>query len=70
VYRYVWDNGHGLTILYKLTLWSKVYDYVMMGLGSNGFFVTSVPCLNGGHDYGFTSIIGHPKIRLGRVASI
>ncbi len=61
MYRYVWDNGHGLTILYKLTLWSKVYDYVMMGIGSNNCFVTGTPCLIVGHNYGFASSVGHPR---------
>jgi hypothetical protein len=33
----------------------------MMGLGSNGYFVIGAPCLNGGHGYGFASIVGHPR---------
>jgi len=33
----------------------------MMGLGSNGCFVASVLCLNGGHGYGFASSMGHPR---------
>jgi hypothetical protein len=43
------------------SLWSKAYDYVTMGLGSNGCFVTRVPYLNGGNGYGFTSSVGHPR---------
>jgi hypothetical protein len=31
----------------------------MMGLGSNGCFVTGAPYLNGGHGYGFSSSVGH-----------
>jgi hypothetical protein len=31
----------------------------MMGLGSNGCFVASAPCLNEGHNYSFASSVGH-----------
>jgi hypothetical protein len=39
----------------------EIYDYAMMGLGSNGCFVIAAPCLNGSHDYGFPSSMGHPR---------
>jgi hypothetical protein len=31
----------------------------MIGLGSNGHFVTGTPCLNRGHDYDFANRVGH-----------
>jgi hypothetical protein len=34
----------------------------MMGLGSNGFFVTGAPYLNVGHGYGFASSVDHPRL--------
>jgi hypothetical protein len=33
----------------------------MMGLGSNGCFVTGTPCLNGGHDYVLACSVDHPR---------
>jgi hypothetical protein len=33
----------------------------MMGLGSNGCFVTVALCLNGGHGCGFASSVSHPR---------
>jgi hypothetical protein len=33
----------------------------MMGLGSNGCFVTDAPCLNKGHGYDFASSVGPPR---------
>jgi hypothetical protein len=35
--------------------------YGMMGLGSNGYFVTGTSCLNKGHGYSFASSVGHPR---------
>jgi hypothetical protein len=40
---------------------TQIYDYVMMGLGSNGCFVTITLCLNEGHIYGFASSVGPPR---------
>jgi hypothetical protein len=40
---------------------TEIYDYVMMGLVSNGYFVTDAPCLNGGHGYDFASSVGHSR---------
>jgi hypothetical protein len=33
-----------------------------MDIGSNGCFVIDAPCLNEGHDYEFTSSVGHPRL--------
>jgi hypothetical protein len=33
----------------------------MMGLESNGYFVTSASCLNGVHGYDFASSVGHSR---------
>jgi hypothetical protein len=33
-----------------------------MGRGSNGFFVTDTPSLDGVHGYGFGSSVGHPRL--------
>jgi hypothetical protein len=33
----------------------------MMGLGFNGCFVTSTPCLNESHGYGFASSMGYSR---------
>lgn len=38
---------------------TEIYDFVMMSLGSNSYFVTNAPCLNEGHGYGFASNVGH-----------
>jgi hypothetical protein len=35
---------------------------VMMGLGSNGYFLTGTPCLNEGHGCCFANIVGHPRL--------
>jgi hypothetical protein len=40
-------------LLYGLFFMVKYLWYVMMGLGSNGCFVTCTHCLNWGHGYGF-----------------
>jgi hypothetical protein len=34
----------------------------MVGLGSNSCFVIGALCLNEGHDYNFTSSVGHPRL--------
>jgi hypothetical protein len=39
----------------------KSLQCVMIGLRSNGYIVTGAPCLNGGHNYGFASSVGHPR---------
>jgi hypothetical protein len=39
----------------------------MIGLGSNGCFVTGAPCLNEGHSYGFASSVAHPRSDLVRL---
>jgi hypothetical protein len=50
-----------MSLIYRLDpMVTKIYDYVMMSLGSNGCFVTGRPCLNGGYGYGFASSMGHP----------
>jgi hypothetical protein len=46
-------------LLYWLFFMVKSLWYMMMGLGSNGCFVTVTPCLNGGHGYDFASSMGH-----------
>jgi hypothetical protein len=48
VYQYVRENYHGLTIIQVNPMVKKIYDYVMMSIGSNGCFVTNAPCLNWG----------------------
>jgi len=48
-------------LLYELFLMVKSLQCVMIGLRSNGYFVTGTPCLNGGHNYGFASNVGHPR---------
>jgi hypothetical protein len=48
-------------LLYKLSLWSKVYDYIMMSFRSNGSFVTGASCLNGGHGYDFANSMDYPR---------
>jgi predicted glycosyltransferase involved in capsule biosynthesis len=40
---------------------TKIYDYVMMGIGSNNCFVTGTPCLNEGHSYSFSSSAGYSR---------
>jgi hypothetical protein len=62
VHWYVRDNGYGLTIVQVNPLVKEVYDYVMMSFGSNGCFVISTPCLNGGYDYDFASNMGHLRL--------
>jgi hypothetical protein len=42
----------------------EIYDYVMIGLGSNEFFVNSAPFTNVGHGYGFASSVDHPRLNL------
>jgi hypothetical protein len=36
----------------------------MMGLGSNSYFVTITPFMNGGHNYGITRNVGYLKLDL------
>jgi len=43
---------------------TEIYNYVMMGFGSNGCFVTGAPCLNWGHGYNFASSLGYPRLDL------
>jgi hypothetical protein len=48
-------------LLYELFFIVKSLWYVMIGLRSNGYLVTSAPCLNKGHSYNFVSSVGHLK---------
>jgi hypothetical protein len=50
VYRYVWDNGHDLTIQVNPMINGLLI--FMFGFESNGYFVIGAPCLNGGHGCG------------------
>jgi len=59
VHRYVRDNAHGPTIIHVNHMVKEIYDYVIMNLGSNGYFMTGALYSNEGHDYGFTSSVGH-----------
>jgi len=47
----------------------KIYDYVTIDIGFNGYFVTGAPCLIEGHGYNFASSGPH-EVRFGRAASI
>jgi hypothetical protein len=64
VHRYVWDNGHRLTIIQVNPMLKEIYDYVMMSLVSNDSFVTGTPCLNMGHCYIFASSVGRLRSNL------
>jgi hypothetical protein len=55
------DNGHGLTIIQFKPMVKKIYNYVLICLGSDGCFLTGTQCLNRGHSYGFANSIGHPR---------
>jgi hypothetical protein len=46
-------------LLYEFFFMLKYLLYIMMGLWSNGYFVTRAPCLNEGHDYERYSQRGH-----------
>jgi hypothetical protein len=39
----------------------EIYDYIIMGLRSNGCFTTGAPCLNGVPGYIFASSLDHPR---------
>lgn len=65
LYHMTWYTGTcGIMImsllLYNLTLWSKRF-IIMLGIGSNGCYVTDAPCWNRGHSYKFASSVGHPR---------
>jgi len=38
VHHYTQDNGHELTIIQANSMFNEIYDYVMMGIGSNVCF--------------------------------
>jgi hypothetical protein len=46
---------------------TKIYNYIMMSRGSNGYFVIGASYLNGDHGYGFSSSVGHLKLDLNRL---
>jgi hypothetical protein len=61
IHRYMRYDGHWLTI----RAWPyghRGYFDVIMGLRSNGYFVTSTLFTNGGHSYGFASSVGHLRL--------
>jgi hypothetical protein len=46
---------------------TDIFDYVVMGFGSNSCFVTDAPYLNRGHNYEFASSVSHPILDLVRL---
>jgi hypothetical protein len=57
VHRYVWDNGHRLTIYVNFMV--KCVYYI--GLGSDGCFMASAALTTGHYRMNIISGVGHPR---------
>jgi hypothetical protein len=55
VYRYVWDNGHGLTIHVNFMIKCVCH----MGLGSNGCFMADAALMDSHYKTDIISSVGH-----------
>jgi hypothetical protein len=59
VRQYIRDNDYGHTIIQVNLVVKEIYDYVIMGLGSNGYFCDWRTMLEWGQGYDFASSIGN-----------